>query len=931
MSGARIGARAIALAAVMCIVCLAAAPARAATWEEEFDYPDGSYGEPTWRADSVAWVVRDGRMTFEGGQKTFCDLQAAPRGRRVEVEASLSVGRRTGPGWAVAGVAVRRDPENYWHLALIESPDAEGRSRSVELVESHQGRWLANFQGATALPRTADEGGGFAWQYGRAYRLRLELGPDRITGTVRSPEGRVLRRIAFSFPEDAPAVRAGRPALEASLCAGGFDRVSAAVRETVSIPVESRPEPPPYEGPGCSEVSGEATGFFHLKRVNGTWWLIDPKGRGFYIVGTDHAKYTAHWCQELGYAPYHRNVEAKYGGEEAWAEATAERLHRLGFNALTAGHSESLRYRGLPHTGWLAVGRRFADISNIVPRTTWTGFPNVFSPRWPRHCDLVAREVCAPNRDDPWLIGYFLDNELEWHGERWNDEFGLFLATWKKPPEHSAKRAWLRMLRERFGTIEAFNRAWDTEFASFQALSESTDPRRPPGEEAKAAARAFVREVARRYFSEAVRAVRRYDPNHLVLGTRFAGWSPHVWDICGEHCDVVSFNNYPRIDVERGVPQNVVEKYRRIHRRAGAPLMVTEWSFPALDSGLPCEHGAGMRVATQTQKARCFRFLQHTHFSLPFMVGSDYFMYVDEPELGISDTFPEDSNYGLVDVNDELWPEPAAAAEELNPRVCRLHAEGEPRYVVPPAPAVGWKRQPPPASEGAEPPSRLRIGPLELRRTPEEAGWRMRYRGKRLGRFVPLLHQRGERDEWNRAESARLTAVREDESMTVVDATAERRHEGSGWQAGWRFWIPRRSGGWFGAQNLWVRNTGNRSWTLAGIFHYTIPAIGGDPAGDEEAPLNVPNFYLPLGGWQDAEAGVGQGVTALGAGLRITYWKDADGFHSDCRQGLDVRLEPGQTYSRPGPVALVFGYRPEGDGLLAAANRVHRGATALQP
>ena len=54
--------------------------------------------------------------------------------------------------------------------------------------------------------------------------------------------------------------------------------------------------------------------------------MFDPAGNGYFAVGTDHANYRVHWCEKLGYAPYSRNCEAKYGGEEAWAGTAAERL-----------------------------------------------------------------------------------------------------------------------------------------------------------------------------------------------------------------------------------------------------------------------------------------------------------------------------------------------------------------------------------------------------------------------------------------------------------------------------------------------------------------------------------------------------------------------------------------------------------------------------
>jgi hypothetical protein len=41
-------------------------------------------------------------------------------------------------------------------------------------------------------------------------------------------------------------------------------------------------------------------------------------------------------------------------------------------------------------------------------------------------------------------------------------------------------------------------------------------------------------------------------------------------------------------------------------------------------------------------------------------------MWVDEPAQGISDTFPEDSNYGLVDVDDEPYAELVETAARVN-------------------------------------------------------------------------------------------------------------------------------------------------------------------------------------------------------------------------------------------------------------------------
>ena len=76
--------------------------------------------------------------------------------------------------------------------------------------------------------------------------------------------------------------------------------------------------------------------------------------------------------------------------------------------------------------------------------------------------------------------------------------------------------------------------------------------------------------------------------------------------------------------------------------------MLTEWSFPAFDSGLPCLRGVGKRFDTQAERAWASALYARSVLSCPWVIGYDYFMWVDMPAKGISFRFPEDANYGLV-------------------------------------------------------------------------------------------------------------------------------------------------------------------------------------------------------------------------------------------------------------------------------------------
>jgi hypothetical protein len=183
-----------------------------------------------------------------------------------------------------------------------------------------------------------------------------------------------------------------------------------------------------------------------------------------------------------------------------------------------------------------------------------------------------------------------------------------------------------------------------------------------------------------------------------------------------------------------------------------------------------------------------------------------------------------------------------------------------------------------------------------------------------------------------------VTSVREEADLTVVDVEltrsnrtdAERRD--SGYTSGWRFWVPRRSSGWFGSQCLWIENTDTTAWELVNVTHAAAPRIGGDPEGDTVSPAAVPGLFLPLAAWVDEKVGLGIGVTMLGEGLALRYWRSGKTYHADCRQLIRMELEPGDRYDVPGPVAIHFGYRTDTvQSLLADTQKVRREAMALQP
>ncbi|MBQ3290106.1 MAG: hypothetical protein IJH50_11895 [Kiritimatiellae bacterium] len=435
-------------------------------------------------------------------------------------------------------------------------------------------------------------------------------------------------------------------------------------------------------------------GFYRVaKDDSGAWRLTDPAGRPTTWLGVDHVKFNGFRCEADGNRMRYREENIrKFVTRDAWASNTVERLRGWGFNALGAGcDNADFKGSGLGRTVFLALGdSATADDEKdhehylaLNLHTPGTAFPNVFSPDFAERCDRAAAKACTANRDDPEVLGYFIDNELAWEGRNRGATrpWGLFDAACSKPEGNTARKA-----------VE--------KFLSARGLKISDDV---PVE----VKLAFVGVVAEKYFSATAAAIRKYDPNHLVLGCRFAGAivSDDVWRAAGKHCDIVTLNGYANAKLDRG---EVLFRYRdrylqigealtKISDLAGRPVMITEWSFPAFDSGLPCTRGAGQRFDTQLERAWASALYAQKVLSLKCVVGYDYFMWVDMPAKGISYKFPEDTNYGLVREDGTEYRELTAALAKVQRELIKpRNTLNTPKTVsstdsaIPCAPCIPW-------------------------------------------------------------------------------------------------------------------------------------------------------------------------------------------------------------------------------------------------
>ena len=279
--------------------------------------------------------------------------------------------------------------------------------------------------------------------------------------------------------------------------------------------------------------------------------------------------------------------------------------------------------------------------------------------------------MCAPRRDDSYLIGYFTDNELRWTAD-WRSQREVFDDYILLPPDAKGKNALVEYLKAKYGTISSLDEAWGATFSSFERILNVYEvPRNSAVDSDKLG---FLEVASREYFQTCHDAITKYDPNHMVLGVRYAFRPPdEALKGCIGYVDLLSMNCYANPD--RREFRDGLLNFEKTHNITGLPRMVTEFSFKAMDSGLPNSRGAGVPVETQSQRADFYEEYVSTFVSKPFVVGYHWFQYADQPAEGRFDG--ENSNFGLVTLNDEPWNILVGRATALNFQVESLHSTGQ--------------------------------------------------------------------------------------------------------------------------------------------------------------------------------------------------------------------------------------------------------------
>ena len=394
--------------------------------------------------------------------------------------------------------------------------------------------------------------------------------------------------------------------------------------------------------------------------ATGVWWLISPKDEPEFLNAITTVQPYQRGRDADGAAFVSRDwIDPSTGkpNEERWASRTLDRVKEMGFKALGAWCHPVFHQLDVPITRDLNV---------------WTWIPpqnkRLYDPKWPELAEYAIKTQTEPLRDNANVIGYFIDNELDWTDA--SSGPGVYFDG--LPIGDPNRAQVLEQIQQIWKSIEDFNTDWGTTLSSFDELAKQDHlPSTATTVGYRKLRGPWLERMARDYFRITTTLIRKHDPNHLILGVRYKGYAPiEVTRASRGLTDVQSLNYYVNdalLDPDM---------FREMYEASGhQPIILSEYSFHSLDgrSGNRNVVGFAAQVMDQQARADAYRMFTTGLARVPYVIGADWFQWSDEPPSGrLMDG--EDVNFGMVDVDDRPYEQLADTVREVSGKLNGLHA-----------------------------------------------------------------------------------------------------------------------------------------------------------------------------------------------------------------------------------------------------------------
>ena len=374
---------------------------------------------------------------------------------------------------------------------------------------------------------------------------------------------------------------------------------------------------------GTTAIRGEATGFFHIEEIDGRHWFITPDGNAFFAVALSHmlSGESDVACQNV------------YGGDaDAWLKGSFEKARKMGFNcALGSATSPERNLNGfvdVPKAEKLFREANFPfAVGVILIKHPWEfvdgeTLPDIFHPDYEQLIRSRAAQVCPRYKDDPLCMGYYYGFGAFNQSDQWvNHHFSL-------PPGSPGREVLSDLLIKRYDNdVDKFNAVYGTSLkdmselkSSFELTYEKAYERRNyprVGEsldkQKLADFEAIVSHMCVSLYRLGHESIRRWDENHLILGSFIKEWALSIdsWKEVAPYVDMIA-------------PQHVNE-YISVNEIADAtklPIILSDEYFGFHSPGNTGSLHAGL--VSHDARGEVYHANLMRHFKDPQVIGVTY-------------------------------------------------------------------------------------------------------------------------------------------------------------------------------------------------------------------------------------------------------------------------------------------------------------------
>ena len=436
-----------------------------------------------------------------------------------------------------------------------------------------------------------------------------------------------------------------------------------------------QPLPEPVGFAGNVNITGN--GYFQVAQGDNRWWFIDPAGNAKWAIGV-LAEYPG--STGNGSPALYDWARANYPDRISYCRMQFGLLKEWGFNAYSSwtgsefaditgerydsGESYFPVYYVLSLSGRGDKDYYARDRSGNM-KGPGHAFPDPFNPQWRQDARTRAESKIPLYKDKPWFAGWFVDSEADF-----ND---LFRYVWA---DYSGAE-FIDFLEEKYVTIDSLNNTWTSSFGTYNYISFNTIANGKPepadwDDPLYADFTAFERIMMNEYINFTYGLIKELDPSHLVLSNSInLGPMPSLHrtiDLWSKY-DVVCMNIYPQ-NVMFGFAPGEIELMEKLYRGTGKPVLIGEWSVPAVDSDLysleddpqdrPLDWSWPKVFMTQAERGEAYKTCMRQLASLDFMLGAGWFKTLDV------DSPTRRANRGLINTKHEPYAGLVSAIKETN-------------------------------------------------------------------------------------------------------------------------------------------------------------------------------------------------------------------------------------------------------------------------